>query len=109
MWYGLGGSGMCIRGSLGLTRVGGGVLIVAWAVIWAVIVSLVSTNDYESNKSLHWFEAFYRTGSILFGGGQVVLPLLLEDVTDCPPVCFGAREAAAVPYTHLYGPEVLHG
>jgi len=84
---------------LGLNRVGGGVLIVAWAVIWAVIVSLVSTNDYESNKSLHWFEAFYRTGSIIFGGGQVVLPLLLKDVTDVTTVCVdvaGAVVAAGV-------------
>jgi hypothetical protein len=38
------------------------------------------TTKYEDAKELHWFEAFYRTGSIIFGGGQVVLPLLLKDV-----------------------------
>ena len=32
-------------------------------------------------------EAFYRTGSIIFGGGQVVLPLLLKDVVQYSSVC----------------------
>jgi chromate transporter len=30
-----------------------------------------SSTDYEDAQALHWFEAFYRTGSIIFGGGQV--------------------------------------
>jgi chromate transport protein ChrA len=25
---------------------------------------------------------FYRTGSVIFGGGQVVLPMLYNDVVD---------------------------
>ncbi|KAJ1470925.1 hypothetical protein T484DRAFT_1846007, partial [Baffinella frigidus] len=36
---------------------------------------------YEGDgRALWWFESFYRTGSIIFGGGQVVLPLLIEEV-----------------------------
>ena len=37
---------------------------------------------YESAKELHWFAVFYRTGSVIFGGGQVVLPMLYNDVVD---------------------------
>ena len=75
---------------LGLNRIGGGMLIVAWIVIWVVVVVLASNSDYSSKKELHWFEAFYRTGSIIFGGGQVVLPLLLKDVTDSAITCYDA-------------------
>ena len=27
--------------------------------------------SYEDAKELHWFAVFYRTGSVIFGGGQV--------------------------------------
>ena len=27
--------------------------------------------SYSQAPVLHWFEAFYRTGSLIFGGGQV--------------------------------------
>ena len=79
---------------LGLSKVGGGILILAWIVIWVVVVSFTSTTEYADNKELHWFEAFYRTGSIIFGGGQVVLPLLLKDVTDVAVTCVDATGAA---------------
>jgi chromate transporter len=79
---------------LGLSKVGGGLLILAWIVIWVVVVSFTSTMEYADNKELHWFEAFYRTGSIIFGGGQVVLPLLLKDVTDVAVACVDAAGAA---------------
>ncbi|ACO69863.1 chromate ion transporter family, partial [Micromonas commoda] len=65
---------------LGLSKLSGGILIVAWLVIWIAVASVVNTSDYDGNEELYWFEAFYRTGSIIFGGGQVVLPLLLKDV-----------------------------
>ncbi len=29
--------------------------------------------SYEDAKELHWFAVFYRTGSVIFGGGQVRL------------------------------------
>ena len=31
----------------------------------------VALIPYEDAKPLHWFEGFYRTGSFIFGGGQV--------------------------------------
>ena len=48
---------------------------------------MVKQTDYGSYPELHWFEAFYRTGSIIFGGGQVVLPLLLHDVVQYEDAC----------------------
>ena len=72
---------------LGLSKLSGGILIVAWLVIWIAVASVVNTSDYDGNEELYWFEAFYRTGSIIFGGGQVVLPLLLKDVVQYEDAC----------------------
>jgi len=83
---------------LGLPWWGGLSLIVAWlGVLIGVIVGRAET-EYEGNEPLHWFEAFYRTGSLIFGGGQVVLPLLLDEVTCDPNLAadgFESRSAAA--------------
>lgn len=71
---------------LGFNKLGGAVLLFIWiAVLIGVLVGAGQTS-YLDNKELHWFSAFYRTGSIIFGGGQVVLPMLYNDVVaaDCP-------------------------
>jgi chromate transporter len=73
-------------GHLGFNKLGGGILLAVWiAVLIAVLVAAGQTS-YVDQKELHWFAAFYRTGSIIFGGGQVVLPMLYNDVVaaDCP-------------------------
>ena len=70
---------------LGFNKLGGGILLALWiAVLIAVLVAAGQT-AYVDQKELHWFAAFYRTGSIIFGGGQVVLPMLYNDVVaaDC--------------------------
>lgn len=67
---------------LGLGPVAGGILIVTWAVILVLVITFARQIPYEDFKPLHWFEAFYRTGSIIFGGGQVVLPLIINEVTS---------------------------
>ena len=72
---------------LGLKPWAGAVLIAAWIITLVTLGIVVSNTSYESNKELHWFEAFWRTGSIIFGGGQVVLPLLLNDVVQYETTC----------------------
>jgi chromate transporter len=72
---------------LGLKPWAGAVLIVSWLVALITLSSVVPKTDYDGNKELHWFEAFWRTGSIIFGGGQVVLPLLLNDVVQYETTC----------------------
>ena len=32
-------------------------------------------------RPLEWFATFYTAGSLIFGGGQVLLPLLLDEMT----------------------------
>jgi chromate transporter len=78
--------------------VSGGILIATWLAIWIAVASVVNTTDYAGNEELHWFEAFYRTGSIIFGGGQVVLPLLLKDVVQYEDVCASYVNGACESY-----------
>lgn len=66
-----------------------------WIVALVALGIAVSKTDYASNKELHWFEAFWRTGSIIFGGGQVVLPLLLNDVVQYDTTCSIASGATS--------------
>jgi len=72
---------------LGLKPWAGAVLIAVWIITLITLGIVVPNTSYESNKELHWFEAFWRTGSIIFGGGQVVLPLLLNDVVQYETTC----------------------
>eukprot|EP00873_Tetraselmis_striata_P021244 jgi/Tetstr1/441508/TSEL_029739.t1 len=60
----------------------GSVLVVLWLAILVSSIVLRRIIDYQDAKPLHWFEGMYRTGSIIFGGGQVVLPLLIEEVNQ---------------------------
>ena len=57
--------------SLGFGKFGGGVLIVMWVAVLIGTLVAAGKIDYSNNEELHWFAAFYRTGSIIFGGGQV--------------------------------------
>ena len=56
---------------LGFNKVGGGILLAGWLILLVVILVLAGRISYSSNNELHWFAVFYRTGSIIFGGGQV--------------------------------------
>ena len=81
---------------LGANKMGGAFLIAAWIGIWIAVAAVVNTTDYDGNEAVYWFEAFYRTGSIIFGGGQVVLPLLLKDVVQYDSTCQLANGTLAV-------------
>ena len=53
---------------------GGGVLIALWLALLIVLLVLVRSLPYDHRVNatpLDWFEVFYRTGSIIYGGGQV--------------------------------------
>lgn len=71
---------------LGFNKIGGAILILIWIGVLVGTIVAASQTDYASQQELHWFSAFYRTGSVIFGGGQVVLPMLYNDVVaaDCP-------------------------
>jgi chromate transporter len=64
-------------------RVGRTTGAVLLAVFVGILVGLPLLIAVVPNHSLQLFEAFYRAGSLVFGGGHVVLPLLQASVV--PP------------------------
>ena len=72
-------------GHLGLNKLGGSIVLALWIAVLVAVLVAAGQTEYVDQKELHWFAAFYRTGSIIFGGGQVVLPMLYNDVVaaDC--------------------------
>jgi chromate transporter len=72
-------------GHLGLSKLGGAAVLALWIAVLVAVLVAAGQTAYVDQKELHWFAAFYRTGSIIFGGGQVVLPMLYNDVVaaDC--------------------------
>lgn len=55
----------------------------ALAVFLLLLIGLPLVNAAANNQSVALFDAFYRAGSLVFGGGHVVLPLLQAEVV--PP------------------------
>lgn len=57
----------------------GAFIIFAWL---AILIMCIIAKDVlgNTNPYLEIFEVMYRIGSIIFGGGQVVLPMLQEEV-----------------------------
>ncbi len=74
---------------LGVSRTVGAVLVAAWLIVLVCTIVFRRRTDYESRKELHWWEAFYRTGSIIFGGGQVNLPCMPVEKKKDQRLVFG--------------------
>ena len=64
-------------------RVGKRAAVVAWIVFFALLAGLPLARQAVSAPALEIFDSFYRTGSLVFGGGHVVLPLLRSEAV--PP------------------------
>ena len=61
----------------------GAVFIAVWAIILVTTITIVNAANREGrtvNVYLEIFELMYRVGTLVFGGGQVVLPMLGEEV-----------------------------
>jgi chromate transporter len=54
--------------------------IVAWVLLLGLLVGLPLARSLASSQPLALFDSFYRSGSLVFGGGHVVLPLLRSEV-----------------------------
>jgi chromate transporter len=59
------------------------VAILALAVFAILLVGLPVVSAFSDNAEVRLFDTFFRTGSLVFGGGHVVLPLLQAQVV--PP------------------------
>ena len=57
--------------------------IVALAVFFALLVGLPLASQLVTSPTLELVDSFYRVGSLVFGGGHVVLPLIEAEVV--PP------------------------
>jgi chromate transporter len=56
---------------------------VAWGVFFGLLIGLPIIQRWVQSESLAVFDSFFRVGSLVFGGGHVVLPLLQAEVV--PP------------------------
>ena len=65
---------------LAVSRRAGGALLILFFMLLAGLPLLAAST---SSHAWHLFDAFYRAGSLVFGGGHVVLPLLQASVV--PP------------------------
>jgi chromate transporter len=57
--------------------------ILAWALLLGLLIALPLGRHFVSFQPLAMVDSFYRSGSLVFGGGHVVLPLLQSEVV--PP------------------------
>eukprot|EP00899_Mesostigma_viride_P007137 jgi/Mesvir1/16424/Mv25290-RA.1 len=65
---------------IGISPIGGLVFLAVWAGL--LIFTVIVRRTKNMSDELDLFEAMYRLGSIIFGGGQVVLPMLSTEVVD---------------------------
>lgn len=63
----------------------GNIWLFAFLFLIAGIVSEVARkNDWSDRKPIHLFENMYRMGSLVFGGGHVLMPMLYEQFSVRP-------------------------
>lgn len=96
---------------LGFNKTLGLLLILCWiGILVGALVGSANT-DYGSHKYLHWFATFFRTGSVIFGGGQVVLPMLYNDVvsSSCAYVAGGGQDCKDAPDSWMSTSEFYTG
>jgi chromate transporter len=60
--------------------VGRNLAIGAWVTFFALLAGLPLVSAVADSHALDVFDSFFRTGSLVFGGGHVVLPLLEREV-----------------------------
>ena len=89
--------------TLGLSR---RTAIVSWFLFFGLLIGLPIAHELTGGRVLAIFDGFYRAGSLVFGGGHVVLPLLQAEVV--PPgwvtneefiAGYGAAQAVPGPLT----------
>ena len=65
--------------TLGISTWAGAALLI---IFLGLLVGLILARLAFDWQLLQWAESFYRMGSLIFGGGQVVLPMLLTEVVN---------------------------
>lgn len=81
----------------------------AWAIFATLLIGLPLIRPFIESTSFAIFDIFYRVGSIVFGGGHVVLPMLEREVVpdwmtpDTFIAGYGAAQAVPGPLFTLAG------
>lgn len=77
----------------------------ALALFFALLIGLPVLASQTTSQSLALFDAFYRAGSLVFGGGHVVLPLLQAEVV---PVGWVTNDQFLAGYGAAFRVRCLH-
>lgn len=84
--------------------------VIAWILFFGLLIGLPLLRTIVHSRLLALFDTFYRAGSLVFGGGHVVLPILQAELvpsgwlTDAQFLAgYGAAQAALA----LYSPSQL--
>lgn len=56
--------------------------VVAWVIFFALLLGLPVLRQFSASQPIAVFDSFFRVGSLVFGGGHVVLPLLQAEVVS---------------------------
>jgi chromate transporter len=56
--------------------------IAAWLIFFSLLILLPLFRQTHPSHALEVFDSFFRVGSLVFGGGHVVLPLLQAEVVE---------------------------
>jgi chromate transporter len=59
------------------------VAVAGWVLFFGLLLALPLARQASGDHAVAMFDSFYRSGSLVFGGGHVVLPLLQREVV--PP------------------------
>jgi chromate transporter len=54
--------------------------MIAWCIFFALLLGLPLWRQVQPSHALEVFDSFFRVGSLVFGGGHVVLPMLQAEV-----------------------------
>ncbi len=60
-----------------------------------ILSEMARRNDWENRKPIQLFENTYRMGSLVFGGGQVLMPMMYEQFSVRPDILREKRPEAA--------------
>ncbi|WP_432360770.1 chromate efflux transporter [Sporosarcina sp. UB5] len=76
--------------------------VAAWTIFFLLLIVVPAIRTFIENTFISIFDIFYRVGSIVFGGGHVVLPMLEREVVpagwmDAETFIAGYGAAQAVP------------
>lgn len=72
-----------VSGSRALVPFGRRLAVVAWGVFFGLLLLLPVLRGATGSQAIAVADTFYRVGSLVFGGGHVILPLLQAEVV--PP------------------------